>query len=93
MSTTMWPSSATAPDPAAVQAPAEYEPAADAGPDREHRDVRGAARRARARLGPDGAVGVVVHLDRQPQPLGHEVGEVQVDERQVDRLDRDPGPP
>ena len=78
--------------PPAVQPPAQHEPAADAGPDREQRDVGAAARRAGASLRPDRAVGVVVDLDRQPEPLGHHLAELQIGEREVDRLHRDAGP-
>ncbi len=79
-------------DPAAVEPPAEHEAAADPRPDREQRDVRGPARGARLRLRPDRAVGVVVDLDRQAEPLAHHLAELQIGERQVDRLDRHAGP-
>ena len=75
-------------DPAALQLPAQHEPAADPGAEREHDHVAGAAAGAVPRLGEHRAVAVVVDRHREPEPLGHHRRERDVRERQVGRVRR-----
>ena len=92
MSTTMWPSSAAAPTQPRYSRPPSTSPPPIPVPIVSIATSAAPLAAPGARLGPDRAVGVVVDLHRQPEALGHEVGEGQVGERQVDGLDRDPGP-
>ena len=55
--------------PAAVEAPVEHEPAADAGAEREHRPGRRSPPRAEPPLGERRRVAVVLDAGRQPEPL------------------------
>ena len=80
-------------DPAALQPPAEHDPAADPGPEREHHDVVRAAAGAVARLGEHRAVAVVVDRHRQPEPLGHHRLERHVRQWQVGGVGRGAGAP
>ena len=75
MSITTCPSSAAGADRAAVELVADDQPAADAGPDRQHHRLARAPRGAGAVLGERGRVRVVVHEHGQPDPLGHHVAE------------------
>ena len=71
---------------AAVELPVQHEPAADAGPDREHDEVLVDDPAAVGRLGQRGARGVVLDVDRQAAALGEQRAQRDVGERQVDRV-------
>jgi hypothetical protein len=73
-----------------VELVAEDQAAADTGADRHHHRLAAATGRPRPVLGQQREVGVVVDVDRQPQALGHHVGEGDVRQRQIDRDHRDP---
>ena len=75
---------------AAVDLAAQEHAAADPGAEREHHHLVAARAGARARLGEDRAVGVVVDDHRQLQALGHDVREADVVQREVDGLDGQP---
>ena len=85
------PSSAPRPDGAAVQLAAENQAAADAGPERQHHRLAGAARCAGPVLGQHRQVGIVVDEYGQPEPFGHDVAERHAPQREVGRADRDAG--
>ena len=68
---------------AAVQAPVEHQPAADAGADREHHEVRDRHAAVAERLGERGARRVVLDVDRQADALGQQLAQRQVLERDV----------
>ncbi len=87
-SITMCPSSPATPIAPAVELAAEDQAAADPGPERHHDRLAGALGGAGAVLGDGGRVAVVVDEHRQPEPLGHHVGEGDVGERQVDATTR-----
>src|SRR5207302_10870961 len=57
--------------PRTEQTPGEDDPAADAGPERQHHEVARAATRAELELRVGGAARVVLDLDRQPEPFLH----------------------
>ncbi len=78
-------------DRATVGLAAEDESAADAGAEREQHDLARALGGARSVLRDRRDVAVVVDVHGQAEPLGHDVGERDAREVEVDRLDRDPG--
>ena len=75
--------------PAAEGLAAGDDPAADAGPEREHHEVVLASAGARPPLADRGRVRVVVEPDRNAEPLVHAVAQRRVLERQVDATDDD----
>ena len=75
--------------PAAEGRAAGDDPAADAGPEREHHEVVLASPGAGPPLADRGRVRVVVEPDRKPEPLVHPVAQRRVLERQVDAADDD----
>ncbi len=58
------------------------------GADRQQHDLARALGRPGAMLGDRSDVAIVVDEYRQPEPLGHDVGERDVGEVEVDRLHR-----
>ena len=75
--------------PAAKGLAAGDDPAADAGPEREHHEVVLAATGAGPPLADRGRVRVVVEPDRDAEALVHAVAQRRVLERQVDAADDD----
>jgi hypothetical protein len=75
---------------APIDLAADDHPAPDPGADRQHERVLSAHGGPEAVLGEGRAVGVVVDEHRQVEFRRHQVADRHVDERQVDRGDRDP---
>ncbi len=73
----------------AIDLTVDDQPAADPRPDRQEDGVSRASRGAPPVFGESGGVRVVVEHDRDSEPLGHDVPDRDVDDRQVDRADRD----
>ena len=79
-------------DRAAVHGAVEEQPAADARADGQHDDVPRAGGRPGPGLGEHRRVAVVVDEHRDPEALGHDIGEGHVHERKVVGDRRDPAP-
>ena len=78
-------------DPAPVEPAAEDQAAADAGPERDHDHVRGAAAGSGLPFGERRAVGVVVDRSRKPERLGRPSADVNAGQRDVHGEDGCPG--
>src|SRR5439155_852886 len=76
---------------AAVEAAVQDEAAPDPGPDRQPHDVARTLGGAEPLLDERRHVAVVVHEDRQPEPLLHRIAEAEVLDVEVDRDHRNPG--
>src|SRR3954452_12509844 len=74
----------------AEELPARHDAAADTGAESEREHVIRAPAGAELELGVGGAAGVVLHLDREPEPFLHLVGEAHVANWDVDRAERQP---